>query len=62
MHDEKKAFPHAPLLDTCSIIAESFINQKLCIPNYPQDLKTSESLNISVATAIVCSEFRRRMF
>jgi len=41
---------------------ESFINQKLFIPNYPQDLKTSESLNISVATAIVCSEFRRKIF
>ena len=38
-----------------------FVNTKLFIPNYPKDLKTSESLNISVATAIVCSEFRRRM-
>jgi TrmH family RNA methyltransferase len=36
-----------------------FINKKLFIPNYPIDFKTSESLNISVATAIVCSEFRR---
>ncbi len=41
---------------------ESFITQKLFIPNYPQEIKTSESLNISVATAIVCSEFRRRLF
>jgi len=38
---------------------KSFINKKLFIPNYPIDFKTSESLNISVATAIVCSEFRR---
>ncbi|MGE0089403.1 MAG: TrmH family RNA methyltransferase [Bacteroidales bacterium] len=38
------------------------ITKKLFIPNYPEDKKTSESLNISVATAIVCSEFRRRAF
>lgn len=36
------------------------INKKLFIPNFPGDVKTSESLNISVATAIICSEFRRR--
>jgi len=35
------------------------VTKKLFIPNYPIDLKSSESLNISVATAIVCSEFRR---
>ncbi len=38
-----------------------YINKKLFIPNYPNGGKTSESLNISVATAIVCSEFRRRV-
>lgn len=38
-----------------------FINKKLFISNYPSNEKTSESLNISVATAIVCSEFRRRI-
>lgn len=38
---------------------KSYINKKLFIPNYPIDLKSSESLNISTATAIVCSEFRR---
>jgi len=37
-----------------------YINKKLFIPNYPGNFKTSESLNISVATAIICSEFRRR--
>lgn len=36
------------------------INKKLFIPNYPTDRKGSESLNVSIATAIVCSEFRRR--
>lgn len=37
------------------------ISQKLLIPNYPQGVETSESLNVAVATAIVCSEFRRRV-
>ncbi len=36
---------------------EPFINHKLHIPGY----KTSESLNVSVATAIICSEFRRQV-
>ena len=39
----------------------SFINKKLFIPSFPPNEETSESLNISVATAIVCSEFRRRI-
>lgn len=37
-----------------------FISKKLFIPNYPADAATSESLNVSIATAIICSEFRRR--
>ena len=36
-------------------------NRRLLIPNYPQGNATSESLNVAVATAIVCAEFRRRM-
>ena len=39
---------------------ESLVTQKLYIPNFPPETETSESLNISVATAITCSEFRRR--
>ena len=39
---------------------EPFISHRLFIPNYPLDRQTSESLNVSVATAIICSEFRRR--
>ena len=39
---------------------EKLIKERLLIPNYPAGCKTSESLNVSVATAIVCSEFRRR--
>jgi len=36
------------------------VNKKLFIPNFPSDQATSESLNVSVACSIVCSEFRRR--
>lgn len=36
------------------------VNRKLYIPNWPSGAVTSESLNVAIATAIVCSEFRRR--
>ncbi len=36
------------------------INRKLYIPNYPYGRETSESLNVAVATAIACAEFRRQ--
>lgn len=39
---------------------EKFITEKLYIPNYPVGQETSESLNVAVATAIICAEFRRR--
>lgn len=39
---------------------ERLINRKLYIPNYPAERETSESLNVAIATAIVCAEFRRR--
>ena len=39
---------------------EQFITEKLYIPNYPADKATSESLNVAVATAITCAEFRRK--
>ena len=38
----------------------AFIPNRLLIPSFPKDVQTSESLNVAVATAIVCSEFRRR--
>lgn len=38
---------------------EKVVSHKLFIPNYPVGRSTSESLNVSVATAIICSEFRR---
>ncbi len=39
---------------------EKFINNRLFIPNYPIGRPTSESLNVAIATAIVCTEFRRQ--
>jgi len=36
------------------------ITRRLYVPPYPPDNPTSESLNVAVATAIVCAEFRRR--
>lgn len=40
---------------------EKAVSERLFIPNYPADRSTSESLNVSTATAIICSEFRRRI-
>ena len=37
-----------------------FITEKLLIPNYPKGRPTGDSLNVAIATAIICSEFRRR--
>jgi TrmH family RNA methyltransferase len=36
------------------------VNHRLLIPNFHQGAKTAESLNVAIATAITCSEFRRR--
>lgn len=36
------------------------VSRRLYIPNWPAGAVTSESLNVAIATAIVCSEFRRR--
>lgn len=36
------------------------VTHRLFIPPYPVSAETVESLNVAVATAIVCSEFRRR--
>jgi len=37
------------------------ITQKLFIPNFHEGTETAESLNVAIATAITCSEFRRRV-
>lgn len=36
------------------------VSRKLYIPPYPADRPSSESLNVAMATGIVCAEFRRR--
>ena len=42
--------------------AAAAVTHKLFIPPYPADRRTTESLNVAMATGIVCSEFRRREF
>lgn len=41
---------------------ERLVTRKLFIPPYPADGAGTESLNVAVAAAIVCSEFRRRCY
>lgn len=43
---------------SCNI--EKKVTERLFIPPYPAGAETSESLNVAIATAITCSEFRRR--
>ena len=37
------------------------VNERLYIPNYPPQRDTSESLNVAIATSVICAEFRRRI-
>ena len=37
-----------------------YITKKISIPNFSREANKSESLNASIATAVICSEFRRR--
>ena len=39
---------------------EKLVTKRLLIPNFPKGEPTSESLNVGVATAIICAEFRRK--
>lgn len=41
---------------------KSWVSKKIYIPNFPKGRETSESLNVAVATAITCAEFRRRTY
>jgi len=41
---------------------EKFISHKLYIPSFPPNKEKVESLNVSIATAITCAEFRRRTY
>jgi RNA methyltransferase, TrmH family len=38
----------------------ALVNRRLKIPPYPTDRQGSESLNVAIAAAIVCAEFRRQ--
>jgi TrmH family RNA methyltransferase len=40
--------------------ATQFVTQKLYIPSFSSEENKPESLNVAIATAICCSEFRRR--
>lgn len=43
-----------------STAIEAELNRRLYIPPYPAGVATSESLNVAMATAVICAEFRRR--
>jgi TrmH family RNA methyltransferase len=36
------------------------LTHRLLIPSYPAERKTADSLNVAIATAVTCAEFRRR--
>lgn len=36
------------------------VNHRLLIPNFPEGRATADSLNVAIATAITCAEFRRQ--
>jgi TrmH family RNA methyltransferase len=68
---EGKNIYETPLTDTGIIILGSegrgispdvarLVTQKLFIPPYPPGAQTSEPLNVAIAAAIICSEFRRK--
>ena len=40
---------------------ESLVTRRLYVPNFPKGSETTESLNVAVATGIVCAEFIRRI-
>ena len=39
---------------------EQHVSRRITIPNFPEGRPTVESLNVAIATAVTCSEFRRR--
>jgi TrmH family RNA methyltransferase len=39
---------------------ESLVNKRLYIPNFPPSRQHPDSLNASIAAAIICAEFRRK--
>jgi len=41
---------------------ESFVGKKIMIPGFTKSEGKTESLNVSVATGIICAEFRRQLY
>jgi TrmH family RNA methyltransferase len=39
---------------------EELVEKRIKIPQFNEKSKSAESLNVSVATAIICSEFKRQ--
>lgn len=39
----------------------TYISRKINIPSFPTGTLTTESLNVAMATSVICSEFRRRV-
>ena len=44
-----------------SDIVSHSISKKINIPSFPPGDSTSESLNVAIATSVICAEFRRRV-
>ncbi len=42
------------------LVAKS-VSRKINIPSFPSGEVTSESLNVAIATSVICAEFRRRI-
>lgn len=44
-----------------SVELSSKVDENLMIPSFPAEVANIESLNVSIATAVICAEFRRQM-
>jgi TrmH family RNA methyltransferase len=40
----------------------NLIEHKIKIPEFSQNTASAESLNVSVATAVICAEFKRQNY
>ena len=62
---EQESAPHGLLVmgnegNGISAAVASRLTHRLFIPPYPAERATADSLNVAIATAICCAEFRRR--
>lgn len=61
---DEKLNPHGVVVfgnegNGISCEVSNMVDKRITIPNFSHKAQTSESLNVAVATAIVCSEFKR---